>query len=140
MIVIHRPIAAFTFIVIALAALLPLGHAQAADDISLSVSPTLCITDSPEKTCDMALEFYWKSDTPGHYCLIEDKSHTALQCWQEDSEGHWQSEQTVSDREVFVISEDGQVAPLAQVEIQVLTTYSEDRRRNRRRKHVWSLM
>lgn len=129
---IHR--IGFIGIVSVAAAALP-SHAN-----ELSVTPKLCITDSPQKQCKLPLEFNWQTDNHGNYCLIQEATRDALQCWQQNRQGQWQSVYTVSDQELFWLTEDGQSQPLAETAIEVLSTYTEDRRRNRRRKHVWSLM
>ncbi len=106
----------------------------------LTIKPKLCITDSPEKICRLPLEFVWQTDNQGNYCLVQETNRNTLQCWQQDRQGQWQSTQQVNDQEVFWLTQDGQTRPLAEAAIEVLSTYTEDRRRNRRRKHVWSLM
>ena len=106
----------------------------------LSIKPKLCITDSPEKTCQLPLEFAWQADAMGNYCLVQVANQSTLQCWQQNDQGQWQGTQQVNDQELFWLTQDGQTRPLAEAAIEVLSTYTEDRRRNRRRKHVWSLM
>jgi hypothetical protein len=108
--------------------------------MDLSVSPKLCITDKADKTCEMTLDFVWQTNDSGDYCLVEKASQAPLQCWQQDSSGQWQAITVVTNKQVFWMSEDGTAAPLDQEVVEVLSTYSDDRRKNRRRKHVWSLM
>ncbi|BFM05380.1 hypothetical protein GCM10025791_15890 [Halioxenophilus aromaticivorans] len=121
-------------------ALLSVVLAQVSLANELTLTPTLCITDSPDKTCELPLEFAWHADNLGNYCLVQKAQQTPLQCWQQDDQGQWQSTLTVNDQELFWLTEDGQARPLAEAAVEVLSTYTEDRRRNRRRKHVWSLM
>ncbi|WP_317931334.1 DUF3019 domain-containing protein [Halioxenophilus sp. WMMB6] len=104
------------------------------------MNPQLCITDSADKSCAMVLKFEWQSATTGDYCLVEKESQIALQCWRENRAGQWQEQTTVHDQQIFWMTESGDKVPLAQAAIEVLSTYTEDRRRNRRRKHVWSLL
>lgn len=113
------------------------GGISAAD---LTVKPRLCITDSEQKSCELPLEFTWRTDKNGNYCLVQHANEQQLQCWQQNKQGQWQATQSVTDQELFWLTEDGQALPLAQATVEVLSTYTEDRRRNRRRKHVWSLM
>jgi len=124
------------WLVVVLAAASPMLFAQA----ELSVKPKLCITDSADKTCEMALDFFWRTQDNGNYCLVSKSREATLQCWQQDNQGQWQATQDVSDQDLFWLTEDGELQPLAETSIEVLSTYTEDRRRNRRRKHVWSLM
>ena len=116
------------------------ASASWADAMALAVNPHLCITDSPEKTCTMALEFFWQSNTEGNYCLAQKENQEVLQCWQQDKKGQWQAQKIVQDQEIFWMTNKGEQIPLAAVVIEVLTTFSEDRRRNRPRRHVWSIM
>ncbi|WP_258405080.1 DUF3019 domain-containing protein [Shewanella psychrotolerans] len=50
---------------------------------SLSLSPEFCITDSPNKTCDIKLVLNWHTDTPYTVCIMSDNE--SLTTWCADS-------------------------------------------------------
>ena len=108
--------------------------------MDLLVTPKLCITDNADKTCELSLDFEWQTNDQGDYCLINKNDELKLQCWRQDTQGQWQTETQVQNQDIFWMTEEGRAEPLAEAVIEVLSTFTEDRRRNRRRKHVWSIM
>ena len=62
-------------LLLTLALLLPalaMSERAAAEDMSLSVKPVLCITDKRNPSCDMAFLVVWQSALTGYYCLFND--------------------------------------------------------------------
>ena len=111
-----------------------------AEEVSLNISPHLCITDQADKTCTMNLLFEWLAQSNGDYCLVDKKDKRALQCWSKEQYGQWEELLKIQVSRSFLMTQEKNQQPLAEESVEVLSTYSEDRRRNRRRKHIWSLL
>ena len=61
-----------------------LSERAAAEDMSLSVKPVLCITDKRNPSCDMAFLVMWQSALTGYYCLFNDFDDVPVRCWNEE--------------------------------------------------------
>ena len=116
------------------------GFSEAqADDVTMTVKPVLCVTDNRNPTCEMAFLVIWESSTSGYYCLYNDFGDAAVRCWNEDREGRVTDERTVdASFSYWMTGNDGE-ARVAQVNVEVLRMGSNDRRRNRRTRHVWDI-
>ena len=117
-----------------------IGFSEArADDVTLTVKPVLCVTDNRNPTCEMAFLVIWESSTSGYYCLYNDFGDAAVRCWNEDREGRVTDERTVDASFSYWMTGDDGEARVAQVNVEVLRMGSNDRRRNRRTRHVWDI-
>ena len=127
---------------VTLAQLLPAlafaGNA-AAEDMTLSVKPVLCITDKRNPSCDMAFLVVWQSALTGYYCLFNDFGDAAVHCWSEEREGRLTDERTVQTDFSYWMTGTDPETRLAQVDVEVLRMDSDDRRRKRRTRHVWDI-
>ena len=125
-------------VILLLPALFGFDEARA-DDVTLTVKPVLCITDNRNPTCEMAFLVIWESSTSGYYCLFNDFGDAAVRCWNEDREGQVTDERTVDTSFSYWMTGNEGEARLAQVDVEVLRMGSNDRRRNRRTRHVWDI-
>ena len=127
---------------VTLALLLPAlafaGNA-AAEDMTLSVKPVLCITDKRNPSCDMAFLVVWQSALTGYYCLFTDFGDAPVRCWNEERTGELSDERTVQQNFSYWMTDRDLASRLAVVTVEVLRLDSDDRRRKRRTRHVWDI-
>ena len=119
--------------------LLALTHDAAAEDMTLSVKPVLCITDKRNPSCDMAFLVVWQSALTGYYCLFNDFGDAPVRCWNEERTGELSDERTVRDNFSYWMTDGDLASRLAVVTVEVLRMDSDDRRRKRRTRHVWDI-
>jgi len=110
-----------------------------ADDMKLSVKPILCITDNRNEVCEMSFLVVWESGERGYYCLFNDYGEAPMRCWNEESEGQLTDDRTVRETFSFWMARADTAVRLAEVRVEVLRMDSDDRRRNRRTRHVWDI-
>ncbi|MBT8145151.1 MAG: DUF3019 domain-containing protein [Gammaproteobacteria bacterium] len=107
-------------------------------DVVLDVKPRLCVMGGDRK-CDASVVAAWRSRQPGAFCLHASGRETPLQCWQEMREGRYLGEHQIDGTlTLILIAATG--AEVARSEIEVLASDTSDRRRKRRRRHVWSIL
>ncbi len=117
------------------------GHA----DYKLMVKPQLCITTVQRPACAVEVELSWQAPTLGDHCVFSDQGEAPRACWQTSAAGLMTENQVLEQsRSYWLTAADANDAKnqprLAQTEIKVLAAKSTDKRRNRRRRHVWSLL
>ena len=110
-----------------------------AEDMKLTVKPILCITDDRNQVCEMSFLVVWESGERGYYCLFNDYGEAPVRCWNEEHEGRMTDDRTVQETFSFWMTGTDTAARLAQVKVEVLRLYSDDRRRKRRTRHVWDI-
>ncbi|HEX6996553.1 MAG TPA: DUF3019 domain-containing protein [Gammaproteobacteria bacterium] len=108
--------------------------------VTLTVKPVLCITDRREATCDLSILVSWHSDRAGSYCLHSDLADGPIQCWQLAESGMVVEERAVRETFSYWLTAGASGARLAEATLDVLSMESDDRRRNRRRRHVWDIL
>jgi hypothetical protein len=132
-----------TFVALLLAALPTVAFAQSAESaatVDLKVKPLLCIVDARTPECDIAFLVLWRSDRSGRYCLFNDFVSAPLRCWSEERAGELSEQRVVRDEFRYWITGNDAATELAVVTVEVLRMDSDDRRRNRRTRHVWDLL
>lgn len=107
--------------------------------LQLTVKPVLCITDKRTPSCDLSFLVVWQSEQSGYYCLFNDFQEASLQCWTEKRSGELSDENTVQDDFSYWMTDDDIQSRLAVVKVEVLRMDTDDRRRNRRTRHVWDI-
>lgn len=112
---------------------------DAADSMTLTVKPLLCITDRRTPTCDMSFLVIWESGTNGYYCLFSDFNEAPVRCWNEERSGQQDDDRTVRTNFSYWMTGNDHDVRLAQVTVEVLRMDSDDRRRRRRTRHVWDI-
>ena len=129
-------------LLVTLALLLPaiaLGQDPAEGDVRLQVKPVLCVTDNRNPTCELSFLVTWQSGTTGYYCLFHDFGDGPLRCWSEEHAGEMIDDRTVNESFTFWMTGEDLANRLAEVDVEVLRLDSDDRRRNRRTRHVWDI-
>lgn len=107
--------------------------------VSLKAKPLLCVTDNENNECDIDLSVVWKATDIGRYCLFLHEEKGALQCWLEHNNGQWEKRKTIKNYAHFWMSRGKTPQKVAEVKVDVLNINPREKRRNRRRRHVWSL-
>jgi hypothetical protein len=115
--------------------------AAAADPaVRLIVKPLLCVVDKGATSCAVTFDIRWKSARPAEYCLNDEAQPAPLRCWPTVSSGEHRQERIVSQDFVFWLAPPAGTERAAEVKIEVLRVGSEDRRRERRSRHVWDVL
>jgi len=118
---------------------LALAEDPAANDFQLTVKPVLCITDNRNPDCDMSFLVIWQSGERGYYCLYNDFAAVPVRCWSEERTGQLDDDRIVQDTFSYWMTGDDTDIRLAEVVVEVLRMDSDDRRRKRRKRHVWDI-
>lgn len=109
------------------------------EDMRLTVKPVLCITDKRSPNCEMSFLVVWQSKLTGYYCLFNNFDAAPVRCWNEERTGRLTDDRTVQENFSYWMTDDDPDSRLAQVDVEVLRMDSDDRRRNRRTRHVWDI-
>ena len=117
-------------------------NAVAADPVpvKLVVKPLLCVIDKNEAACTINFDVKWKSVLPAEYCLNDSARPAPLRCWPRADSGEHTQERVVSEDFVFWLSPPSGTDRVAEAKIEVLRVGSDDRRRERRARHVWDVL
>jgi Protein of unknown function (DUF3019) len=129
-------------VVLLIVTLLFVAVPVAANDntVTLSIKPLLCVTDKREDSCDLTFLVLWEATRAGRYCLYNDFSSAPLDCWIASAAGRFSEERVVTDRfQYWLTAADGEQR-LAEATVEIMTMDSSDRRRQRRSRHVWSIL
>jgi len=137
----HAPpsVAAFALAALGLAAAIATATGQPRR-ATLSVKPVLCITDRREEGCATSVLVVWRSDGAGNYCLHSELAAEPLRCWQLAASGMLMEELVVQQTFSYWLTDAASGARLAEATFDVMTTDADDRRRSRRRRHVWDFL
>jgi DUF3019 family protein len=116
--------------------------AMAADPqpVRLVVKPLLCVIDKDEAACTITFDVRWKSVLPAEYCLNDSAKPAPLRCWPRAESGEHSQERVVNEDFVFWLSPPAGTERVAEAKIEVLRVGSDDRRRERRTRHVWDVL
>jgi hypothetical protein len=116
--------------------------ASAADPlpVRLVVKPLLCVIDKDATSCKINFDVRWTSVLPAEYCLNDSARPAPLRCWPRAESGEHTQERIVSEDFVFWLSPPTGTERVAEAKIDVLRVGSEDRRRERRTRHVWDVL
>ena len=117
-------------------------NAVAADPlpVKLVVKPLLCVIDKNETACTINFDVRWKSVLPAEYCLNDSARPAPVRCWPRTDSGEHTQERVVSEDFVFWLSPPSGTDRVAEAKIEVLRVGSDDRRRERRARHVWDVL
>jgi len=117
-------------------------NAVAADPlpVKLVVKPLLCVVDKNETACTINFDVRWKSVLPAEYCLNDSARPAPVRCWPRTDAGEHTQERVVSEDFVFWLSPPSGTERVAEAKIEVLRVGSDDRRRERRARHVWDVL
>lgn len=108
--------------------------------VRLVVKPLLCVIDKDEAPCTIKFDVRWKSVLASEYCLNDSARPTPLRCWPRSDAGQHTQERIVSEDFVFWLSPPAGTERVAEAKIEVLRVGSDDRRRERRTRHVWDVL
>jgi hypothetical protein len=114
--------------------------AAAEKPVKLIVKPLLCLVDKGATTCNVLFDIRWKSTLPAEYCLNDEAVTTPLRCWPSTVSGEHQQQREVSEDFIFWLSPPAGSERVAEVKVEVLRVGSDDRRRERRTRHVWDVL
>ncbi len=105
----------------------------------LSIKPKLCVRGTEIDQCKLTVKIKWTGNSNGAYCLYSDIANTPLRCWQRDVSGEMQDEVAITADLHYWLAWQPNDVELARRTLKLLTAKPDDRRRSRRRRHVWSL-
>ena len=121
------------------------------EPVKLVIKPLLCVIDKGAATCAVTFDIRWKSVQPGEFCLNDSVQATPLRCWPRALAGEMKQPREFAEGFRYWLSPPagsnppGQTPPagserLSEVKIEVLRVGSNDRRRERRTRHVWDVL
>lgn len=126
------------------------NSALAADPapVKLVIKPLLCVIDKDATSCAVTFDIRWKSQQPAEYCLNDSVQATPLRCWPRALAGEMKHERVFAEDFRYWLSLPAPGATpaaagdtrLSEVKIEVLRVGSNDRRRERRTRHVWDVL
>jgi hypothetical protein len=108
--------------------------------VRLVVKPLLCVIDKDEASCTINFDVRWKSTLEAEYCLNDSARPTPLRCWPRGDSGEHTQERVVTEDFVFWLSPPAGTEHVAEAKVEVLRVGSDDRRRERRTRHVWDVL
>ena len=127
-------------IVAALVAASPALAQDAPPPVKLIIKPLLCVIDKDATSCAVTFDIRWKSAQPGEFCLSDSVQLTPLRCWQRGLAGEMKQERVFTEDFRYWLSPPAGNQRLSEVKIEVLRVGSDDRRRERRARHVWDVL
>lgn len=107
---------------------------------TLRVRPVLCIADRQGDTCATVFQIDWRSTRPGNFCLGSDNQRAPLRCWNQAAAGAHRDNIVVTQDFYYWLSEAENPRKLSPVKVELLRLHSDDRRRERRSRHVWDVL
>src|SRR5690349_20690790 len=108
--------------------------------VKLVIKPLLCVIDKEGASCAVTFDIRWKSPQPAEYCLSDSVQATPLRCWPRAAAGELKQERVFSEDFRYWMAPPAGGERLSEVKIEVLRLGSEDRRRERRARHVWDVL
>jgi hypothetical protein len=133
-----------TLTTLLLAAIASLSNSEAADESvtqpTLRVRPVLCIADRQSENCATVFQIDWRSPRPGNFCLASDNQAAPLRCWTQANAGDHRDNVVVTQDFQYWLREPDDARKLSPVKVELLRLRSEDRRRERRTRHVWDVL
>ncbi len=108
--------------------------------VTLNVKPMLCITDSREESCALSILVSWRSNRAGSFCLHSELATEPLRCWETAEAGMLVEERVVQDTFRYWLTGDGSSGRVAEATLDVMSAETDDRRRQRQRRHVWDIL
>ena len=106
----------------------------------LIIKPLLCVIDKAATSCAVTFDIRWKSVQPGEYCVGNSVQATPLRCWSRALAGDMTHERVFSEDFSYWLAPPAASEALSEVKIEVLRVGSDDRRRQRRSRHVWDVL
>ena len=110
-------------------------------ETQLKLKPKLCIVRRGDDQCTTEVDVRWSSTQADTFCLFRQGKSTALECWNKDKLGQFADQLTTSKSMSYWLmwkSEQGD-QEAGRAVLKVVNVIPEDRRRTRRRRHVWSV-
>lgn len=110
-------------------------------DGSIVASPKLCVVRTEGEWCTVDVELVWQANAEQHYCIRKSRQEAVLQCWPAARVGefldHVKARGNIAYQLVWL--SDGVEYALDEDTLTVVHVIPDDRRRARRRKHIWSV-
>lgn len=116
-----------------------------ADKASIRVQPDLCMTTAQQPRCELTVAIDWQAPEAADFCVRDSLPDSpAVRCWQQAETGAATDSRFVDRSFEYLLTDDqeaaGERTVAARARVKVLAARSTDRRRNRRRRHVWSVL
>jgi hypothetical protein len=115
--------------------------------VKLIIKPLLCVIDKDATSCAVTFDIRWRSTQAAEYCLNDSVQAAPLRCWPRSLAGEMKQERVFTEdfRYWLSLPVAGASPPaggerLSEVKIEVLRVGSNDRRRERRTRHVWDVL
>lgn len=136
-------VATFPLVCLALALTLGCGRTGMAADRTgptLRVKPVLCIANRNSEQCETVFQIDWSSPVAGDFCLASDNQREPLRCWSKSVSGGHRDNVVVTQDFSYWLAGAGSPQKLHSVKVELLRLHGDDRRRERRSRHVWDIL
>jgi hypothetical protein len=107
---------------------------------TLRVRPVLCLAERVSTPCETLFRIDWSSPRPGDFCLATDRQSAPLRCWTASAAGAHADAAIVTRDFEYWLASPGDPRRLVAVKVELLHLKSDDRRRQRRSRHVWDVL
>jgi hypothetical protein len=118
----------------------PASAAAGADGPWLRVKPLICIAPRNAEVCATDFQIGWHSLQPGNYCVARDSTPLPVRCWTQAAAGEHRDRVIVTQDFYYWITGSDDTQRLSAVKVEFLRLQSNDRRRERRSRHVWDVL
>ncbi len=108
--------------------------------ITLKVKPSLYVLGKKQKPKQHRLLVTWKSQVSKTLCLYSDQKKPPLKCWKNASKGQFTDNPVITKNIHYILKEKNNPELLAKTKFVVMSSLFKDRRKQRRRRHVWSIL
>ena len=110
-----------------------------APSADMHIKPKLCVRGTSAEQCQLNVTITWRGNSAGEYCLYSDQSLQPLRCWVQQTRGNTKDDVSITQDLDYWLAWQLDNDELARRTLKVLTAKSDDRRRARRRRLVWSV-
>lgn len=108
--------------------------------VKLIIKPLLCVIDKDATSCAVTFDIRWKSVQASEFCLNDSVQATPLRCWPRALAGEMKQQREFVEDFRYWLAPPAGGERLSEVKIEVLRVGSNDRRRERRTRHVWDVL
>lgn len=118
-----------------------LTMAQSAPEAKLTLKPKLCIVKRGAAACSTDVDVRWSATQQNTFCLHRAGQAVALQCWSKDNVGQFIDQLVARQDTPYWLEWKTDLGDVeaARAILKVVSVVPEDRRKSRRRRHIWSV-
>lgn len=116
------------------------GNSEPEVSLSLKIRPHLCLRYAKQDQCRIDVIIDWNSNQSANYCLHSSQDAAPLQCWDSSRKGKRSELRIINSDLTYWLSFKGQQSRLTERVLNIATLVNDERRAQRQRRHIWSLI